>query len=284
MRFSKLISAVILVPTFVVSVQAQNRGRDDHRDRDYRSDRDRDHHDSRVQPNDYRDNHNSFRRDAPPPEFQSIPRHWDEPRAGASVHIAYRSGYYGYGLNWADRAFRFRFYVFDYPKANPAFSPWYYYPQLPAYVDSRKVSFNIPNLRIDVGQRESYDRRNDRLDRDLSNAVLDLTDAVEKGDTHLIGQLVPQGYSVVVDPPVGRSYQMNSDDFYSLFSDMATITRTQNFDVTEVQEGRDWAQVYARQDFDDPWGRRTTEFFRITLEYAKNGFRIAEVSTSQRSL
>jgi len=291
MKFTSLSSLVILSLGLSSFAQAQHRDSQEH-GRDGHRDRGRDHAppphvespETRFGHNEYRDNHNHFDHSGKPPIFAPIPRHWDAPRPGVSLNLSFRSGYYGYGLDWRDSSFRYRFYVFDYPKVNPAFSPWYYYPQLPGYVDAGKVSFNPAPLRTDVGRREAYDSRTDHLDKDLSNAILDLTDAVEKGDTKLSGQLVPRGYNVVVDPPTGRSYRMNSDDFYGLFSDMTAITRTRTFEVTEVQEGRDWAQVYARHDFDDPWGRSTTEYVRVTLEYAKNGFRIAELATSRRSL
>ena len=303
MRFKNLFITALLVVGVASIASAQDHGRDDHRD-DHRNDhtdrnRDRDRNqdawhdrqsghsgssasvDIRIGVNDYHDNHNIYRRDMRPPVFE-VPRHWDDRRS--SIDFVFRSGYYGYGLDWRDRAFNFRFYVFDYPRTNPAFSPWYLYPHLPAYVDNRKVSFDPRPLRPDVGRRERFDYRNNTLDKDLGNAIWDLTDAIEKADNHLVGNLVPRGYNVIIDPPVGRSYRMNSDDFYSLFVDMATTTHTRHFDVTDVQSGRDWAQVYARQDFEDSWGRATTEYMRVTFEYTRNGYRIAELAPSQRGL
>ena len=129
-----------------------------------------------------------------------------------------------------------------------------------------------------------YEDGNVRLNRDLDDTILDIRDSVEKNDYHLAGDLIPRGYRVRIDPPLGRPYYLDSDEFYSLYSDMVSTTKTRHFDITDVQEGRDWAQVYVRHTFDDPWNRSNTTYMRYTLELAGGHYRIAEFATSRRSL
>ena len=200
-------------------------------------------------------------------------------KPGASV--VFRSGYYHPHRDWVDSRFVFGFYVFDYAPATCAFSPFYYYPNVPGYVSLSKVEFG-DGASFHFDRRYSWNDR-DRLDRDTENAVYDLLDSVDRQDTRALGRLVPSGYWVDVDPRIGRAYSIRSDDFFDLVTDMAKATETKDYHVIEVRTGRDCAQAVYEHDFNDAWGHEIRSYHRVTFDYVDNGYRIAKFETSRRN-
>jgi len=196
------------------------------------------------------------------------------------AHVGFRSGYYCGRPGWADSRFIFGFYVFDYSPTDCAFSPFYYYADVPGYVSLSKVEFGGgASFRFD--RRYSWNDR-DRLDRDTENAVYDMLDSVNRQDRQALGRLVPSGYWVDVDPHIGKPYSMRSDDFFNLVSDMAQATDTKDYRVLEVRTGRDCAEATFEHDFNDPWGHGQRIYQRVSFDFVGDGYRIARFETSRR--
>lgn len=204
-------------------------------------------------------------------------------RPAISVGINFRSGYYGYDLVYRDERFLYGYYLFDYDVAQCAFSPWYYYPSLPGYVALNKVNFRTVSLRPSLDRRTRYIDNDSQLDPAQRNAVADFQDGLERDDTRALARLIPNRYEVSIEPPTGRAYSLDSDDFYDLMSDMTANVHTRRFDVLDIQTGRDALRIFGQQVFMDPWGHQLTEYMRVTMVADGDGYRIAELDTDSRA-
>jgi len=205
------------------------------------------------------------------------------------VHGGVRYGYYHYDRNWRDDYFYYPYYAFDPFGYNRCVaSPWYYYPTLPPYINGTRVTIiNINALPYVnwVGQSYRWNRpdRSDRWTRynDIDYTLDDLVVAFERGENRAINRLIPRNGQVHVYMDGRYNYSLGPDDFYDLFNDGIQSTRTRDYQILDVQtSNRDVARVYARHEYDDPWGRRTTVFHSFTLERERNDYVIREFGVS----
>lgn len=195
----------------------------------------------------------------------------------------YRSGYYHYRNDWRDDNFSYPYYQFRY-NDRCAISPWYYYPSLPAYVDYSRVDFRIGSFSFSFGSsrpwtyRDRYDTRSDSYE--LDNTVRDLVRVYERHDLRALGRLVPDRARVVIKTDCDRPYSISGNDFYDMITDAIESTRTTDYQILEVRDGRGCAQVTAKHCFTDAWGRRSFVYHRYSLEFDRYNFVIAEFETS----
>ncbi len=195
-----------------------------------------------------------------------------------------RRGYYHYDSNWRDDNFSYPYYRFDYDD-RCVFSPWYAYPHLPGYVSGIRISINLPHWSFTYDDRECDWRYQDRYDRYDSNyeldvAVRDLVRTFERRDMRALDSMLPRRSRIAIRNENGRAYSINSDDFYDLMNDAVNGTRTRRYAIESVREGRGGAQIVARHEFDDPWGRRDAVYHQYILEEDyRGGYSIVEFGT-----
>ncbi len=212
-------------------------------------------------------------------------RRSDDIRIG---NVRIRTGYNHYDRRWRDDYFYYPHYVFDPYMADFVCSPWYYYPQLPPYFSARRCF--VPTyyawqpfygVRYVYQSYNSYN--NDYRNRDrneLDYVIEDITYAFTDGDRRSIDRLVPRrgNVSIIMD---GRyAYSLQPDDFYDTLMDATQNTQTSEYKILDVQYRKDVASVYARHDFEDPWGRRTSVYHYFRLEPEGRDWVIREFGTS----
>jgi len=208
-------------------------------------------------------------------------RRSDEIRVG---NLRIRFGYTHYDSRWCDDYFYYPHYVFDPYASNWACSPWYYYASLPPYFLSSRCNFSTVYWSPFSGNRyrwnpptqNSWNRDYSELDYVIQDIVL----AFEEGDRRAVGRLVPRygQVGIIID---GRyDYGMRSDDFYDTFLDAVDNTRTRDYQILDVQYRRDSAAVWARHEYEDPWGRRVSVYHYFKLETEGRNWVIREFGTS----
>lgn len=213
----------------------------------------------------------------------------DDPRRRSNI---YRSGYYHYNRDWCDDYFYGGWYVFDPYAHRSVFSPWYWYPSLPGYLNSRCVK--IINLPIIVWQGSYYNYRpydyNDRgwgyeynSRNDLDESIDDLVYAFERQDRRALARLMPSRGDVHIFLNGRYDYSLSSDDYYDLMLDAIYSTYTRRYDVVSVQRYGREAEVTVRHEITDPWGRRQTVYHWYRLENDRRGYVITRFGTSDRN-
>lgn len=196
----------------------------------------------------------------------------------------FRVGYHHWDTRWSDDRFYYPHYVFNPYQTVCVASPWYYYPQLPAYIDVRRISYMpVPDpwfngepysWRRPSGRRFSdrddygYERddRNDRRYSELDFALDNLVRAFEEGDRRLVERLVPRNGQVTLNVDGTINYAVQADDFYDMLVDAVESSRTSNYVIEEVTVGNGEAHVFARHEYRDPWGQRMIVYHRFVLQ------------------
>jgi hypothetical protein len=199
-----------------------------------------------------------------------------------------RFGYNHYDSRWCDDYFYYPHYIFDPYGMDWVFSPWYYYPQLPGYFNSRRCYFPTSytwapfyGVRYTWNQpsREYWNRNYNELDYvidDIRNAFMD-------GDRRAVDRLIPRRGNVAIINEGRMAYSLRPDDFYDTFLDGIENSRTIDYRILDVQYRRDAASIFARHDFEDPWGRRLSVFHYYKVEAEGRDWVIREFGTSSRS-
>lgn len=212
------------------------------------------------------------------------------------VNTNIRQGYHSYHNNWRDDYFYYPHYSFTPYGNNCSFSPWYYYPHLPGYVSVTRI-FYVGNLSwtFTSGTNYSWNRnrntsgwgydndRYDRYDRNvLDDSLWDLVNAFERGDRRALGRLIPRRGRINIYMDDRYAYSLEADDFYDMMLDNIETTRTVRYEIDRVQTYRDEAQVTARHEYVDPWGRRASVYHNFRLEEDRYGYTITDFRTSWR--
>lgn len=208
------------------------------------------------------------------------------------VNTNIRQGYHSYHNNWRDDYFYYPHYSFTPYGNNCSFSPWYYYPHLPGYVSITRI-FYVGNLswNWNNGQNYNWNRNNrsgwgydyDRYDRNaIDESLWDLVNAFERRDRRAMGRLIPRRGRINIYMDDRYAYSLEADDFYDLMLDNIETTRTVRYEIERVRTYRGEAQVTARHDYVDPWGRRTSVYHNYRLEEDRNGYLITDFRTSWR--
>lgn len=196
----------------------------------------------------------------------------------------WRSGYCQYDRQWRDSYFVYPYYSFSFGN-RCAVSPWYYYPNLPGYLDITRCRFG--GFGLQITWTNSYDwNRWDRYDRygsnyELGRAIDDIRRAFERNDYRALGNLIPGRSEVYVKLNDGYGYYLRGDDFYDLMVDNISGTDTLRYTILESKWGsRGEASIWASHEFYDPWGRKQCVYHRFTLTGDRYGFSIAEFEVS----
>lgn len=203
---------------------------------------------------------------------------------------AYRSGYYQYNNRWCDDNFWYPYYSFTLSRSCTV-SPWYYYSNLPAYINIGRITF-ISGSNCDWGRGDAYQYSRSRSyggwdtdwDRrsDLDDSIDDLVAAWEYSDKRALGRIISTRGNVGIYMDGRYCYSLSADDFYDLMLDNVYGTETRRYEITSVRRGRDDAQVAARHEFTDAWGRRCTVYHHYRMQRERNGYVITDFLTSDR--
>ncbi|HVL37892.1 MAG TPA: hypothetical protein VM328_00750 [Fimbriimonadaceae bacterium] len=207
-----------------------------------------------------------------------------------SINRPYRSGYVHYDHRWRDDYFCYPYYQFVPVYNNCVVSPWYYYPHLPGYIvigRIQPIQFAIwswqgtpyqwrrTTTHYYGGYDNLYWNRND-----LDYALDDLVQAFERQDVRTLGRLVPRQGRVNIALEGNYGYSLHVDDFYDMLADVALSSRTNRYWIEDVRTWRDSANVLARHEYVDPWGRRTSLYHMFRLEAERGGYVIRDFGTS----
>ncbi|MEZ5163752.1 MAG: hypothetical protein R2688_08370 [Fimbriimonadaceae bacterium] len=205
----------------------------------------------------------------------------------------YRNGYYQYSNQWVDNNFWYPHYTFNYTN-NCVPSPFYYYPNLPGYINVVRVRIGDFSFSWSTGDRYDWrydrnrgndgwgwgnDRRDDRYDRDLDYAIDDIYDAFRNRSVRSMSNLIPTRSRVGIELDRYAQYSIDSDDFYDMMRDLIEGTDTRNYIIRDVRYSRGQATVVADHEYRDPWGRtqRTRHYYGLREErrgYSIVSFRI----------
>ena len=77
-------------------------------------------------------------------------------------------------------------------------------------------------------------------------------------------------------------YSIGADDYYDLMVDNIYGTRTARYEILSVRSSRNDAQVAARHDYIDAWGRRCTVFHHYRFQRDRGDFYITDFLVSNR--
>lgn len=199
----------------------------------------------------------------------------------------YRSGYYHYRRDWCDDYFWFGGYIFN-PFNDPYcyVSPWYYYGHLPAYVSHRRVT--VINISLNPWYGTTYQWRrpasytwdNWSNFNSLDYALEDVTRSFERVDYRALRRLIPDRDRVAIFVDGEYTYSMEPYDFEEFMIDAIENTQTVRYEITSVQRRGREAEIRARHDYEDAYGRPTTVYHYYRLEEERQGFVIRRFGTS----
>lgn len=200
---------------------------------------------------------------------------------------SWRSGYYHYRRDWRDDNFWYSGYIFN-PFTTPYcyVSPWYYYPHLPAYVSPHRVT--VINISLNPWYGTAYNwRRPANYNWDnwsnynsLDYALEDITRSFERVDRRALRRLIPEQDRVAIFVDGEYSYSMEPYDFEEFLLDAVEGTETIRYEITRVQRKGREAEIQARHEYEDTWGRRTVVYHQYRLEEQRQGYVIRRFGTS----
>ena len=189
-------------------------------------------------------------------------------------HDGYRWGYYHYDRWWRDDFFLFGFYLFE-PVGLYVYSPWYYYPCLPPYMDESHVTV-VNGEPTDWGWTDGFSeykweepRSNSGDYTDLDYGLQDLCIAFENHGPDAIDRVCPKNGRVAIYLDGHYKYSLDSGAFFDTFKDGATGPRTTHYKILDVKtNGHDVANVLAEDYYTDPWGKSAVVYhtYRMVQE------------------
>ncbi len=215
----------------------------------------------------------------------------DNPRKRGNIYDnSWRNGYYHYNNDWCDDYFWSNRYVFSPWSTRCVVSPWYYYSSLPGYLNYnciRIISIPIVIWRGNDYRYNRYDSWNGRSYNnnrsDVDYAIDDIVKAFENQDRRALGRLISGKDRIHIYSNGNYDYSLESDDFYDLMLDGIYNSKTRSYEIESVKTYRDEAEVVARHEYTDPWGRRTSVYHWYRLEEERNGYVITKFGTSDRN-
>lgn len=210
-------------------------------------------------------------------------RHWD--------HDGDRHGYRQYRRDWRDDNFYYPWYRFE-PGRQAYCSPWYLYNNLPPYISETRIIFgHSPEVIFDWRTYNyrphayQYHYDDDRYSerRSLDHVLDDLSYAFERQDRGTLDRYLPRNGEVAISQDGLYRYDLRANDFADMIDDMVVATRTERYQVLQVQLNDDCrAQVEIRHDYRDSWGDRKCVYHRLMLERERDGdWVIRRFGTSQ---
>lgn len=200
----------------------------------------------------------------------------------------YRNGYYQYNSGWRDCDFWYPYYTYGYTSSS-CISPFYFYSNLPGYLNQARVQFTDDCLRYDDWREFRYDDY-DRYDRRSSSygiyqAIDDLEGAFLSRDLDSLDHLIPRRAWITITDRTERNYRIRSEDFYDMMADLVTGTRTREFWVNRVETGGSYLRLNVQHVYQDAWRQNRTVYMKFTLRQNRSrNYEVIEFETSARRL
>ena len=193
----------------------------------------------------------------------------------------YRNGYHHYDRNFRDNDFWYPHYGFQwYDGCNYVPSPFYYYPHLPAYLSTIRVTIG-PLSWTHCESRynwvaPNYDRYGYQSDRngDFDYSVSDIERAFESRSLRYLAHLIPTRGRIEIDMDRDNQYSIDAEDFYDLMRDLVEGTRTTSYRIRDVYRDGDRASVEAIHEYTDTWGRTESVRHTFGLREGRRGYEI----------
>lgn len=244
----------------------------------------------------------------PPRRIVDIPDDWhdrDRDRDWNRIYISYGDDWYRRGYVYCNDWYRTpRWHYGNYcyePSSLVVISPFYYYPELPPYLNVNCVTYggyysessvwtpyyysypgsngfrrdwdDDPFGRSGFNRSYSYDdsRYGERtkFDRALDNIV----DAFAQGDSRFIEGLIPSSGSVAISQDNFTRYSLGANDFANLYRDLIETTRSRGYEVLSARVyDDDSARVVARHTRLDAYGNVSTVYHVYNLAYEGRRF------------
>ena len=223
------------------------------------------------------------RNDGPSHNFRgNFPSHITRPARSSGLSISFgsaglRIGYFQYAQNWNDSHFRYHSYGFT-PGNSVVYSPWYYYSNLPPYINSSSVIY------VDGYSRAvpSYRWQTYRRDAASQGAIDRIANAFQQDNAGPIISLVQPNSRVAILMDGQFQYDLVGEDFENMLSDMVQSTQTESYTVDAAHQYGDHLQVQGTQRFRDANGDTQTVHMEFVLVADRNGdFSITEFNSWQ---
>lgn len=198
---------------------------------------------------------------------------WGDDRIQRVDNGNYRRGYYNYNRNWCDTNFWYPHYSFVYIPDRSVPSPFYYYSNLPAYINTVRIDWGWGSINFYetcrtnytwIGNRSSNwdnnfgwdDGFNSTRGSDLDYAIADIVDSFRYQSLRSMSHMIPTRDYVNIEMSGDVRYRLRGDDFYDLMNDLVGGTYTSNYRIGAVRTGRGEALVEAEHEYRDAWNRR----------------------------
>jgi len=219
-------------------------------------------------------------------------------RNNIRVNYNWRNGYHYYNYNgWNDNFFYYPYYDFSIFGSPCVYSPWYYYPCLPPYLNySRTVVIETPWMGNFGGLEYNYQPSNfgsnDNFsnygqsngnatdDPSLNRALNDLVSTFDNKDGNALDRIVPQQGSIAVFLNDQYNYSIQPNDLYGLLRDNSQSVRTVSYEILNVRTSGDRARVLALQTYIDPWGQTQRVYHELMFQLNGNEATISQFGTS----
>lgn len=217
----------------------------------------------------------------PIPPHHKWNEHHDHPPFGswAGIWGGIRYGQFGYGPGDFGGGYCYGGYESDDDDGDCTPSAWYYYPNLPPYIQDSQIQPDGATSSGPASPRAAVYPPDWKPD--LDHALADLKNAWERNDQKALARLLPTDGSVTVTVEGQESYKLTAKEFADLFGDGIYNTKTLAYGVVQaVQVAPDEVEVTARHEFKDPWGQLRTIEHVYTLVQGDKGYVIRAFTSS----
>ncbi len=174
--------------------------------------------------------------------------------------------------------FHFGLYVAT-PGVGVVFSPWYYYPSLPAYIPEERVIVQ-GDVACDWDSGDAYTLGNSDA---LDEAVARINSIYLSKDQSAINALVGDGSQIAIFGEGDYMYSLTGDDFRQMLSDCALDANTTSFQVNSVKTDGSKATVDCAHSFATDNGVQTV-YLRYELSNSGDEYCVSDFETSQSPL
>lgn len=161
-------------------------------------------------------------------------------------------------------------------------SPWYYYPELPPFVEqSVAISDSEPRYASDYEPYSWSAQSSEPLDR----TIQDITLAYGQGSPELIEGLTPSKGNVAIYLDGAYKYSVSGRDFGAMLHDSVSTVHTDGYRALSARKYHDGTVLFeAEHNTTDPKGEHQTVYQSFRLAPEGKGYVIREFGTSQSKL
>ncbi|MBI1757204.1 MAG: hypothetical protein HYR64_08880 [Fimbriimonas ginsengisoli] len=195
----------------------------------------------------------------------------------------FRVGYVQSDPFFRDSFFCYPFYAFSPWQGQCVASPWWYYSQLPGYINCDRIIIGSP---VSYGpsyytswRRPLYSAYS--YNGSINYAVDEIERAFTNRDTRSLDILCPRSGSVAILQDGTYAYSVDAPDFYDMMRDAVLDTDTTGYRVVDVRRYRNGSlKVSAEHDIIDAWGNNQRVYHQFRLDLENGDYVIREFGAS----